>query len=111
MEMEKIYENNLGKNGITSIYITGNNNNRILAFHYNNIIALHTEWLISGLEASFELLSPNGKIYEKKNFTVEPGVCNTTVNFEKIRPQIEGIWIIRIKHNEKILLERAFWQK
>ncbi|MEQ8189898.1 MAG: hypothetical protein ABRQ39_18155 [Candidatus Eremiobacterota bacterium] len=112
IEMEKSYENDIGKNGITSISTTIEGKNATaLGFHYSDKLIIHTTMMISGFNATYELLSPDGKVYEEKTANVEPGCTRTTVVFEKKRPVKEGIWIVRIKNKDKILLQRAFWQK
>ncbi|HPZ08769.1 MAG TPA: hypothetical protein PL110_11685 [Candidatus Eremiobacteraeota bacterium] len=113
LALEKTYEENLGKNGITSLLITreGKNDTPVAGFCYSDRLILHTGFNISGFNATYELLGPDGKIYEKVIAIVKPDCIWTEVVFEKERPHREGIWVVRVKNKDKLLLQRAFWQK
>jgi len=110
LEAEKRYETQRNRHGIETIRIKTRQLYR-LGFLSTDKLMQQTQWQKTGLNAHFEIITPAGIVFERRKMLIEPGWHNTYNHFSKTRSGQPGIWKFRILNDQKILLERAFWQR
>jgi hypothetical protein len=111
LEAEKHYETQRNRHGVKTLRIKTRQLYR-LGFSATDKLTLHTQWLKGGLNADFEVITPAGVVFQNRSMLIEPGWHNTYNHFSKKRDGQSGIWKFRILDNDqKILIERAFWQR
>ena len=116
LEIEKDYEKKKGKCGIYSVNTVNTEDEIKLSFYSDDKIIARVKWIDSGFDAEYELISPEGEIYESKSFFVSPqwadedGFVSANVIFNKKRPENEGVWLVRVKKGKEPLIEIPLWQ-